>query len=209
MIKKIGLIAVSSLIVAAPYIASADALNRQLDLTMSGSDVSTLQTFLAKDATLYPQGLVTGYYGFLTKAAVSNFQDRNGLPPVGRVGPMTLPVLNLQIANGVSGAVSGTAPSISAVSINTGATAATIAWSTSGNAKGVVYYSTSPLTTYENAHSVNVSGSAVMTDTNFHTSQSVSIPGLAANTTYYYMVYATDQDGDVSVTWPATFRTIN
>lgn len=83
-------------------VANAEALNRQLDFGMSGPDVSTLQAFLAQDKTLYPQGLITGYFGFLTKAAVSNFQSRNGLPAVGRVGPMTLPVINQKMTGNVS-----------------------------------------------------------------------------------------------------------
>jgi peptidoglycan hydrolase-like protein with peptidoglycan-binding domain len=209
MIKKIGLIAVSALIIATPFIASADALNRQLQVGMSGSDVSTLQTFLAGDATLYPQGIVSGYFGFLTKAAVSNFQSRNGLDAVGRVGPMTLPVLNLQIAQGMNSGADINSAVITNVSISAGRNAATVGWTTSENAKGVVYYSTSPLSTYENIHSVNIGGSSAMTDTNFRTSQNVSLQGLTANTTYYYMVYTTDQAGNVSVTWPSTFQTSN
>lgn len=210
MIKKIDLIAVSALIIAAPFIASADALNRQLEITMSGSDVSVLQTFLSGDSSIYPQGLVTGYFGFLTKAAVSNFQTRNGLPAVGRVGPMTLPVLNLQIANGMYVNASGNSAMITNVSIGAGRTGATVGWNTSENAKGVVYYSTSPLNATESLHSVSVSGAfTAMTDNNFRTSQNVSVQGLSANTTYYYMIYTTDQAGNVSVSWPSTFQTTN
>src|SRR3989344_5447972 len=168
MTNKIVLIAVSAALIAAPLLASADALNRQLEVGIRGDDVSVLQTFLAGDATLYPQGLITGYFGFLTKAAVSNFQSRNGLPAVGRVGPMTLPVLNLQIAQGMGDRASA---SITAVGVGVSNTSASVSWSTNEAAKGVVYYSTSPLTTYERTNSVDVSGSAVMTDTTFSTSQ--------------------------------------
>jgi peptidoglycan hydrolase-like protein with peptidoglycan-binding domain len=173
---------------------------------MSGPDVSALQTFLAADATLYPQGLVTGYYGFLTKAAVSNFQARNNIPTVGRVGPMTLPVLNAQMAGGVS---TGEAPIISSVGVSASSTTAAVSWNTNGLARGIVYYSTSPLTLNEHANSVDVSGTAAMTDTNLKTYQSVALMGLQANTTYYYLVYATNSAGNVSITWPTTFRTSN
>jgi peptidoglycan hydrolase-like protein with peptidoglycan-binding domain len=189
-------------------VASAATLNRQLELGMSGTDVSALQTFLASDATIYPQGLVTGYYGFLTKAAVSNFQNRNGIAAVGRVGPATLPVLNLQMGGGMNTSPAS-APIISSVQTNAGRNAATIGWTTNESAKGLVYYSTSPLTTYEGQNSVNVSGSTAMTDTNFRNAQSVSLQNLQANTTYYYLIYTTDQTGNVSVTWPATFQTTN
>lgn len=200
---------VSVMVVATPLFAQADALNRQLQVGMHGTDVSTLQTFLATDPTLYPQGLVTGYFGFLTKSAVSNFQSRNDLPPVGRVGPMTLPVLNFQIANGMPGRGDMSAAVITNVSITTGRTTATVGWATSESAKGVVYYSTSPLTTYENPNSVDVSGNTSMTDNGLHTTQNISLQGLQPNTTYYYLIYTTDQAGNVSVTWPATFQTSN
>ena len=88
-------------LVSSPVVTFASVLNRSLGLESTGSDVSALQTFLAQDSTLYPRGLVTGYYGFLTKAAVSNFQTRNGIDAVGVVGPITLPVLNIQMANGM------------------------------------------------------------------------------------------------------------
>ena len=192
---------------AAPLFASAETLNRQLEVGMSGADVSALQSFLAQDATLYPQGLMTGYFGLLTKAAVANFQARNGLPAVGRVGPMTLPVLNAQMAGGTGG--DDIVANISNVNASSGSNSATVSWNTSESAKGVVYYSSSPLVQHEGWNFVGVSGSTAMTDTSLRTSQSVSISNLQANTTYYYLVYATDQAGNVSVTVPSTFRTSN
>jgi len=187
--------------------AYADTLNRQLDIGMSGSDVTALQTYLASDPSLYPQGLVTGYFGTLTSAAVSNFQARNGIAVVGRVGPITLVALNTKMAGGTSN--SGSAPVISTVAVGAGRNSATVNWNTNQYATGVVYYSTSPLTTYESNGSVNVSGSTAMTDTVLRTSQSVALSGLATNTTYYYLVYTTNQNGNVSVTWPSSFRTTN
>ncbi len=38
----------------------ADTLTRQLEEGNSGADVTSLQTYLAKDPTIYPQGLITG-----------------------------------------------------------------------------------------------------------------------------------------------------
>jgi len=190
-----------------PSVTFASALNRELSVGMSGTDVSVLQTFLAKDATIYPQGLVTGYFGFLTKSAVANFQSANNIPSVGRVGPQTLPVLNFQIENGIGN--NRIAPTISSVSVNTSRNGATVNWSTNEFAKGVVYYSTSPLMTVEHEHSVDVSGSVAMTDAASRTSQNVIISGLQQNTVYYYMIYTTDTDGNVSVTWPSYFQTNN
>jgi hypothetical protein len=57
---------------------------------------------------------------------------------------------------------------------------------------------------------VSVSGGySAMTDTVFRTYQSVTLPNLAANTVYYYMIYTTDQAGNVSVSWPTTLVTTN
>lgn len=211
-IVQIGLILTLIISFSIPALVHADALNRQLQTGMTGSDVSTLQTFLAQDVTLYPQGLVTGYFGFLTKSAVANFQTRNNISAVGRVGPATLPVINAQIANGMGGGTvttGGRSASISGVSIYASRNSTQINWNTDEIAKGAVYYSTSPLTTYERANSVDVNGMVAMTDLNLKSSQAITLSNLQANTTYYYMIYVTDQNGDVSVTWPSSFQTTN
>jgi peptidoglycan hydrolase-like protein with peptidoglycan-binding domain len=192
-----------------PVVASADVFNRQMELGMRGTDISTLQTYLAQDSSLYPQGLVTGYFGFLTKSAVSNFQSRNGISAVGRVGPATLPVLNQMynnIGNGYT-VSNGVAPTIMNVNTSASNVTATINWNTNDLAKGMVYYSTSPLVTYERENAVDVSGFTAMTDANVRFSQNVVLNGLQSNTIYYYMIYVTDEAGNVSVTWPNVFRT--
>jgi peptidoglycan hydrolase-like protein with peptidoglycan-binding domain len=207
--KKIVHITLFAVLFAcAPFSAYADTLTRQLEIGMRGTDVSSLQTFLANDRTLYPQGLVTGYFGYLTKSAVSNFQSRNGIAAVGRVGPATLPVINLQMGGSVVATV-GSAPYISRIATNTNRTYATVSWDTNELATGTVYYSTIPLTTYENENSVTVSGNTANTDANLRTNQNVSLQNLNPNTLYYYLIYTTDQTGNVSVTWPATFVTTN
>jgi peptidoglycan hydrolase-like protein with peptidoglycan-binding domain len=60
----------------------------------TGERVKVLQTLLATDKTIYPEGLVTGYYGNLTKGAIMRYQKLNGLEQVGYVGPKTLALLN-------------------------------------------------------------------------------------------------------------------
>ncbi len=65
-----------------------------LSLGMQNEDVKKLQEFLRQDLQLYPEGLVTGYFGPLTQAAVKRFQAKYGLPQVGRVGPLTRSKLN-------------------------------------------------------------------------------------------------------------------
>jgi len=235
-----GVTAVAALAVAAiPAMAQTPTLTRSLSVGMSGADVSALQTFLSQNNTIYPQGLVTGYYGFLTQSAVSNFQSRNEIDPVGAVGPVTLPILNLQIQNGMANAegsrltsntnnaaavyvaanssynanstYTGTvAPVITGISINAGRNSASVSWNTDQAATGVVYYNTSPLNLNTSLTNVSVSGGYnAMTDTMFRTYQSVTLPNLAPNTVYYFMVYTTDQAGNVSVSWPTTLVTTN
>lgn len=199
----------SLLIMSSTSLARAETLTRSLDVGMSGADVGSLQSFLALDATIYPQGLVTNYFGFLTKSAVSNFQSRNGIDPVGRVGPITRLAINAQMAGGAGGGADITVPILSAVNISTSANAATFTWSTNEPTRGTVYYSTSPLSEYEYPHSVTISGTPAMTDALLHTSQNVNITGLQRNTTYYYDVYVTDAAGNATMTWQSNFHTTN
>lgn|ERR1035437_6138131 len=89
-------------IVSLPMTSQASTLTQQLDIGSSGTSVAALQSFLAQDNTLYPQGLVTGYYGFLTKAAVSNFQSRNGLVADGKFNKETIEIFDNQRINGMN-----------------------------------------------------------------------------------------------------------
>ena len=74
---------------------------RSLGLGSQGDDVKSLQEFLAKDIDVYPEGLLTGYFGKLTEAAVIKFQAKHGIDQVGVVGPKTRVALNAQAsANG-------------------------------------------------------------------------------------------------------------
>ncbi len=54
-----------------------------LKLGMRGNAVSDLQKMLAKNPSLYPEGMVTGYFGSLTQAAVKKLQQKHGLPQTG------------------------------------------------------------------------------------------------------------------------------
>jgi peptidoglycan hydrolase-like protein with peptidoglycan-binding domain len=65
-----------------------------LSLGSQGDQVSILQALLAADPSIYPEGLITGYYGNATARAVKRFQAENGITQVGTVGPKTLKALN-------------------------------------------------------------------------------------------------------------------
>lgn len=66
---------------------------------MSGEEVKAIQTILAKDPTIYPEGRITGYFGPATLAAVKRFQIKYGIAQpqdagYGYVGPSTRAKLN-------------------------------------------------------------------------------------------------------------------
>lgn len=66
------------------------AFTRSLHDGMSGDDVSALQSFLAsKDYLIIPPGIAKGYFGALTRAALSAFQKDNGIEAIGIFGPET------------------------------------------------------------------------------------------------------------------------
>lgn len=60
---------------------------RSLGLGSRGNDVSMLQSSLRSEG--YLSVAPTGYFGFMTRAAVVAYQRANGIPMVGIVGPMT------------------------------------------------------------------------------------------------------------------------
>lgn len=72
-----------------------------------GTDVQLLQEVLATDPAIYPQGLITGFYGPLTAQAVMRFQAAANIAQVGVVGPITRAKLNQILLEGI-----GTAGSI-------------------------------------------------------------------------------------------------
>ncbi len=206
-----SLLTLAMLFSSIPGIAHAETLDRQLQFGMSGSDVSALQTFLARDTTIYPQGLVTGYFGSLTKSAVSNFQARNGIATVGRVGPITLAAINAQMNNGNVTGSNRTSPMIGPITVGTTNSGATMSWNTNENASAIIYYNTSPLILTEASVNtgVTISGSTLLTHTDLRSSHQGTLTGLQPNTNYYYSVYTRDGSGNESITLPSTFQTKN
>ena len=89
------------------------ALTRALGIGSSGSDVTSLQRFLAQDPAVYPEGSVTGYYGPLTQTAVQRWQAKHGIVSsgtpattgYGKVGPKTMAAMR-ESCGGVSSSVS-------------------------------------------------------------------------------------------------------
>ena len=81
-------------------------LESQLRVGAEGDDVRTLQKLLASDTSIYPEGLVTGFFGSLTENAVRRFQAKVKLEQVGAVGPETLARINeILSATGATGQI--------------------------------------------------------------------------------------------------------
>jgi len=196
-----------ALLVTSAFVAQAasEPLAGQMDVGSSGANVRNLQSFLAGNPLLYPEALVTGYYGPLTQSAVAQFQIAYGLPAVGRVGPMTLAKINSIISSGAPLDVS--APTISNVQASGSVNGVTLSWSTSEQTNGVVYYSPDPIVVLEvnKALTAPVTSGTAVVDQNSSTSHSVPIAGLLSNKTYHYVVHATDLTGNVSITNAGSF----
>lgn len=67
-----------------PKLGITGALHKQ----SRGNGVKLLQQFL-KLYGVYPEGLITGYFGSLTESAVKKFQRKESIDAVGIVGPKT------------------------------------------------------------------------------------------------------------------------
>lgn len=185
--------------------ANAATLYSELQLGMSGAEVTTLQNFLASDTTIYPEGLVTGYFGVLTQNAVKRYQTQHGIPAVGRVGPMTLASINGGFGgSGGSGSMSGdvTAPVVLKITATAATTSAFIVWKTDEAVFGRVMYSTTWPFVYGAAPSV----SSKSGDENL--SQVVNLTGLQSRTTYYFVLESEDKAGNTTYSISNTFRTI-
>src|SRR3989344_9349368 len=81
---------------------------KALQRGMTGNDVKELQEFLKKFPDIYPEGLVTGYFGPLTETAVKKLQEKQGIETVGVVGPKTLTKINELLSEGAG--ASGVTP---------------------------------------------------------------------------------------------------
>ncbi len=86
---------VTSTALAAPFGLEVRSLYRGL----SGTDVENLQTLLAQDGDVYPEGLITGFYGALTEIAVKRFQNKHGIEQAGIVGPKTKLKIHLLLSS--------------------------------------------------------------------------------------------------------------
>jgi len=193
--------------------SAAAAITSQLDMGDRGSEVTELQTYLATNASIYPEGLVTGYFGQLTKAAVERFQTTQGIisqgtpatTGYGRVGPQTIVRINSLLGSG-----GDTSPSLSNPSVQHTNTTATFTWTTNEPTQGQVYWNNTPLQFNEATglrQQPYVSGNLALNAGGLQTNHRVMVSNLQANTAYYYLVRGVDNVGNMSMVWPSSFRT--
>ena len=62
-----------------------DEIRDGLHQGMTDEDIEKIQELLASDSAIYPEGLVTGYFGPLTKRALERFQQRFELRVTGEI----------------------------------------------------------------------------------------------------------------------------
>lgn len=221
-------------------------LMKQLREGMSGDDVKLLQEILATDPEIYPEGLVTGYFGHLTGKAVKKFQQKAGIEQVGIVGPKTLSKINEILTEGAgsSGKVppglliapgireklgfvpqplpgqelppgiakkfkpatttpDTVAPIISDVAaISTTATSSKITWVTNEVSDSKAWYSTtSPFAI--------ATSTPMVSSSNLVLNHDITISGLTASTTYYYLVTSADSSGNTATSSENSFTTLS
>lgn len=208
-----ALLIVSLLSVQSAYAA----ITSSLDLGSSGPQVTELQTYLATNSTIYPSGLVTGFFGQLTKAGVERFQTAQGIVSsgtpettgYGRVGPQTRIRINSLLGSGGQ-ASSDSVPILSTPVVQSTNSVATFTWVTNEPTQGQVYWSTSPILSDEATgprQQPYVSGTLALDAGGLQNSHSVTIQNLQSNTTYYYLVRSVDNVGNMSMVWPTSFHT--
>ena len=106
-------------VVSAPVsVSMAPVLTKEINPGARSDEVMKLQELLAQDPSVYPDGIVSGYYGPKTVAAVRKFQAKHGLPVVGRVGPSTLAKINEVLGSPVARVAAPTAPSVQSQTAN-------------------------------------------------------------------------------------------
>lgn len=192
-------------------------------------EIENLQAFLKEFPDIYPEGLLTGYYGELTERAVRKFQKKYGEDDDGKIGPKTRKLLNWRIQElltqgaGNSGKIppgllhalgiqkkiatstppilDTTPPIISDINAtDIASTTTSIVWTTNEVADSLVSYATSSPIASENK--TEISNSSYVTNHN------IGLIDLTASTTYYYMITSKDSSNNTATSTEYLFTTI-
>ena len=92
--KKVGETCEKTVTLTSNVSAVASPITYTIAKGMQNGQVTKLQQILARYPEIYPEGLITGYFGSATEKAVWRFQKKYGLEQVGYVGPKTRTLLN-------------------------------------------------------------------------------------------------------------------
>lgn len=210
--------------------------SRALVRGTKGDDVKQLQEFLKTFPDVYPDGLVTGYFGPLTEMAVKRFQEKNGIESIGIVGPKTQAKLNelVTVGAGQSGVIppgltftdnpasvqmtSSTPPSPTATPQPTPLTDVTppvvssvTVSSSTPNSVLITWVTNEPATGSVNYGSTPSNWAVTPTNTSYATWHSFTLSNLTSGTLYTFRVYSTDVTGNGPQGYPPeyTFTTPN
>ena len=75
-------------------------ITRTLQFGVQGDDVKQLQEFLKQFPEIYPEGLITGKFGHLTRSAIKKFQIKYNLESHGVLGARTVCTLKAVFESG-------------------------------------------------------------------------------------------------------------
>lgn len=202
--KKIFLFIIPILVaMVVPAIGNAETKSFDTDFGLGtrGEYVKELQMFLTKNPSLYPEGLVTGYFGPATERAVRRFQKENNLEQAGRVGPKTRGILNALLNGGTVGFTSSQhVPMIFEIfATSTTPNTAYVFWSSNAHTTSEFWLSTtSP---------VNTLTAYKFTNTHKGMYHYQNISGLATSTKYYYLIKITDERRNSATSTESSFVT--
>jgi len=90
----------AQLLAMAQGTVSCSSFQANLYLGLKSNVVGCLQEFLkSQGSDIYPQGIISGYFGVLTRTAVIKFQQKYGISPTGYVGVLTRAKINEVLQN--------------------------------------------------------------------------------------------------------------
>lgn len=72
-----------------------ESLKDNLNKGVTDEDIKKVQEVLASDHSIYPAGLVTGYYGPMTEEALKHFQEKFNLEVTGEINTETRSALEI------------------------------------------------------------------------------------------------------------------
>ena len=182
--------------------------NTTLRVGSSGQNVISLQELLASDVDVYPSGTKDGKFGPLTRNGVIQFQVAYKLTPDGIVGPITRNKINSIVTAGRG--IDIAAPVIYSLVVSSSGRNQNLSFNTTEPVKAAVFYDVNALNwngwddTEMSLNTPNISGVSSV-DSSFGNNKQFTLSNLSANTSYNYIVTATDQSGNTSVIWPSRF----